>query len=180
MNELYFEELLQSYDEEHADAVMVAKENFNSWIELIIWDLLEVQSSFKKLTEATASEKYQHRLDTLKEDIKILDDQTSGESLKIFDVSGSNQKLIKLVGFINNTMSILDDQQRQTLTILVNTMKESIHNFVSTNHKGLKDLIWAEKSWNKLSLKKKNRILYDLEELEECVENESNYIYLKA
>jgi hypothetical protein len=64
--------LTESYEQEHTDAVMLAKEYYNSWLNLVIWDLLEIQDAFRKLTETTALQKYEHCLKALDEDIDIL------------------------------------------------------------------------------------------------------------
>jgi hypothetical protein len=67
LNKLLEKILTESYEQEHTDSVMLAKENYISWLNLVIWDLLEIQNAFKKLTEATALQKYEHCLKVLDE-----------------------------------------------------------------------------------------------------------------
>jgi len=162
-SELFEKILTESYEQEHADAVMLAKEDYNLWLNLVIWDLLEIQSAYKKLTEATALQKYEHCLKVLDEDIDILDSQTSGTSTKIFYIQESNRNMIKLVGYINETITLLNDEQKEELSKLIIKMKEAIHNFIAETHKGLNGFIWAENIWNKLPLEKKNEILHDID-----------------
>lgn len=164
LDKLFENVLNESYEQEHEDAVMLAKENYNSWLNLIIWDLLEIQKAYKKLTEATTLQKYEHCLKVLDEDIKILNSHTKGTSTKIFYVQESNRNLIKLVGYINETISLLDnEQQKKELLVLIQKMKDAVHNFVIETHRGLNGFIWAENIWNKLPLEKKNEILHDID-----------------
>ena len=79
----FFEEILQeSYTQEHSDAVKLANKKFESWLNLIIWDLLEIQEVSKRLTEANSIQKFQHCLDILKEDIEIWNRLPQSEKYK--------------------------------------------------------------------------------------------------
>jgi len=51
--------MVESYEQENSDFVISAKEDYDEWIELIIWDLLEIQDSYKKWNEADDLQKYQ-------------------------------------------------------------------------------------------------------------------------
>jgi hypothetical protein len=203
------------FEQEHSNAVICAKDNYDGWIDLIIWDLLMIPDAYKKLTETNDSQEYQKCFNLLKGDIDILNNQnesinkrynTAGQALhpapaapsaaeprgiipfgsslarscpckhgrdlasfvnkKICKVSESNWHLVRLAGYIDETLGILDEQHKQDFIVLIDKMKTSVHNFVTnTNVKNIKDFIWAEETWDKLPQKAKHQILYDLEDI---------------
>jgi len=167
--------LAESYEQEHSNTVKGAKEDYYSWIELIIWDILEIQSAYKKHKEATNVQKYQdcfnllcRRFNIIKEDVEILNNQNETKEIKIVDASKSNWHLVELVGYMEETLGILNEQHQQKFTLSLNDMKNAIRNFVTnTNSKNVKDFIWAEETWNKLPQKDKYQILHDLKDIVE-------------
>ena len=96
----FFEGILQeSYTQEHSDAVMLANKKLESWLDLIIWDLLEIQDVSKRLIETNSIQKFQHCLDILKEDIEIWNRLPQSEKYKrIHDIDiGTESDLDKNV-----------------------------------------------------------------------------------
>jgi len=164
-----FEEILaEFFDQEHSDAVICAKDNYDGWINLINWDLLMIRDAYKKLTETNDTQEYQKCFNLLKEDIDILNNQNESINLKICKVSESNWHLVKLAGYIDETLGFFDKQHQHDFTVLIDKMKNYVHNFITnTNAKNIKDFIWAEETWSKLPQKGKYQILYDLEDIVE-------------
>jgi hypothetical protein len=156
------------FEQEHSDAVICAKENYNSWINLIILDILVIQDAYKKLTETNDSQKYQQCCNLLKEDIEILNNKNENMTIKISDISESNWHLVELTGHIEETLGILEEQHQQNFSLLVNEMKMAVHNFFTNNNiKNIKDFKWAEMVWNKSPQEAKYQILYNLDNIEE-------------
>lgn len=157
------EELLDTdYVQEHSDAAKIAENNFESWLDLIIWDLLEIQETPDRLIEATRHQKFSHCIDTLKEDIAILERQT-GENPKIFYLQESNHKMISLMGYISETFSILDEKEVAQLKVVIEDLKLAIHNYIERTGSSLIGVKEATKRWNKLSPEKKYSILHDID-----------------
>jgi len=160
--------MVESYEQEHSDFVISAKEDYDRWIELIIWDILEIQDSYKQWNEADDLQKYQLYLtlncrsfNFLHEDIELLNNQNERKNMKIANVSESNWHLVKLFGYLEETNVILRKQfplkqLQQNFTLVMDKIKTVVNNFITdTNAENIKDFIWAEKKWRKLSKKKK-------------------------
>jgi len=170
--------MVESYEQEHSDFVISAKEDYDRWIELIIWDLLEIQDSYKQWNEANDLQKYQLYLtlncrsfNFLHEDIELLNNKNERKNIKIANVSESNWHLVKLFGYLEETNVILGKQLpltqlQQNFTIVIDKIKTVVNNFITnTNAENIKDFIWAEETWGKLPQKGKNQILYELEDI---------------
>jgi hypothetical protein len=82
MNSLFEELFYESYQQEHDDAVKLAQKDFNCWIDLIIWDLLEIRSLCEKEID---KQKVQQCLSVLKTDIQILNNNSICYSIKKID-----------------------------------------------------------------------------------------------
>jgi len=183
--------MVESYEQEHSDFVISAKEDYDRWIELIIWDLLEIQDSYKQWNEADDLQKYQLYLtlncrsfNFLHEDIELLNNQNERKNMKIANVSESNWHLVKLFGYLEETNAILGKQLpltqlQQNFTLVIDKIKTVINNFITnTNAENIKDFIWAEETWGKLPQKGKDQILYELEDI--VGEEGPDEVWLKA
>jgi len=170
--------MVESYEQEHSNFVISAKENYDEWIELIIWDLLEIQDSYKQWNEANDLQKYQLYLtlncrsfNFLHEDIELLNNQNERKNIKIANVSETNWHLVKLFGYLEETNVILGKQLpltqlQQNFILVIDKIKTVVNNFITnTNAENIKDFIWAEETWGKLPQKGKNQILYELEDI---------------
>jgi hypothetical protein len=170
--------MVESYEREHSDFVISAKENYDEWIELIIWDLLEIQDSYKNWNEANDLDKYHLYLTLncrsfgfLHEDIELLNIKNERKNIKIANVSKSNWHLVKLFGYLEETNVILSKQLlgtqlQQNFALIIDKIKTVVNNFIAnTNAKNIKDFIWAEETWSKLPQMGKNQILYELEDI---------------
>jgi len=178
-NKSFEEVIAEYYEQEHADAVLYAKEDYKGWIDLIIWDFLMIQDAYKELNKINNFREYLYYINFLcrcfkflHEDIELLNNQNVRKNIKIVDVPESNWQLVKLIGYIEETNVILSEQfpliqLKQNFTIVINKIKAIVNNFVTnTNAKNVNDYILAEETWNKLPQKRKNQILYELEDIE--------------
>lgn len=178
MNKLFDRILQESFNQEHLDAVKLASKNFESWLDLIIWDLLEIQEISKQLTEANLEQKLQHCLKTLKEDIEILECQV-GDNPPIFYLQSSNTKMINLVGYINETRTSLNEENIGELNSLIEKMKIAIHNYIDRTGNSLYGFIQASKLWNKLPQAEKYKRIHEIDVNAEK-EFDENGVSLKA
>lgn len=177
----YQEWLQESYKEEHAEAVKNAEKSFTNWQNLIIWDLLEIQEIASSLREALdTKKKLKVFIETLREDIDILKDQTIGSS-RIFYVQQSNLNMIKIAGYAQQTLEILDDEDRDLLLRVIDELKLAIK--VYNEKKGtnyIYTFIEATKRWNKIPSNKKEQYLHNWEvRISKIIDDDINGDYLK-
>jgi hypothetical protein len=157
MNKEIFNDILnESYPIEHQDAVALALKSFDAWIDLIIWDLLEIQTYVSLRNEPKQQEIFQHRFETLQEDIKILHNQ-----LGVLDPL-AHKKMVSLVGYLYETMELLHEDEIQQLKPLMDEY----------------ELIQASKIWNKLSSEQKDELLHRID-IKTEIEFDENGVSLK-
>jgi hypothetical protein len=92
------------YEQEHLDKAKLAEKNFDVWLDLIIWDLLEIQDDPKKV-------------DILLEDIKIIKNNNPEitidsieKSIKLIDSLEKNNKILyntKIIDFVIEKLTIV-------------------------------------------------------------------------
>jgi hypothetical protein len=152
---------LIDYEIEHSDAVMVSTHSFESWLDLIIWDLLEIQEASNKFNETFFDKELQHFFDILKNDIEILENHTEDEP-KVFFLEYSNNTMVKLVGYIYETTELLRGAEFFKILEPIKKIEEAINEFITFTGNNLNGFNWAWEKWNSLSKDQKDELLYDL------------------